>query len=357
MIFNPVRKIIVFNLFHKLLLVIYVINSIFVIIGTVIGAGFASGKEIFTFFNVYGIYGFLGLLFSELFMGFVIYKTITIIINYDITSYSGFIDKVITNSKFLNSIICNIINIFLLISFIVMVAGFSAYFKQELNISYIIGATLITVLCFFTFLRNIDGIVKVNKYFIPFLIFIILLLGFKNSSCFSYLNYYTSATSYNWFVSAILYASYNLIILIPILISLKEYIKNIHTAKMTSIVTTSFLLLMAITLFCLLNYYFMDIKNIELPTVFIASKLGGAFQYVCSFVILGAIFTTAISSGFGFLNNFNIKLKKVYCLISFLMCLLAIILSNIGFGTLLNLLYPILGALRFCSNCFYTIFS
>lgn len=33
------------------------INSILVIIGTIIGAGFASGKEIFTFFNVYGLYG------------------------------------------------------------------------------------------------------------------------------------------------------------------------------------------------------------------------------------------------------------------------------------------------------------
>ena len=333
------------------------INSIFVIIGTVIGAGFASGKEIFTFFNVYGMYGFLGLLFSEIFMGFVIYKTLTIIINFDITSYSDFIDKVITKSRFLNSVICNIINIFLLISFIVMVAGFSAYFKQELNISYIIGAALIAVLCFFTFLRNIDGIVKVNKYFIPFLISIILLLGFKNLSCFSYFNYYTSVTYYNWFVSAILYSSYNLIILFPILISLKEYIKNRHTAKMVSIVTTFFLLLMAITLFCLLNYYFMDIKNIELPIVFISSKLGGLFKYICGFVILGAIFTTAISSGFGFLNNLNIKLKKGFCFMSFLMCLLAIILSNIGFGTLLNLLYPILGILRFCSNCFYTIFS
>ena len=238
-----------------------------------------------------------------------------------------------------------------------MVAGFSAYFTQELNISYIIGAIFIAILCFFTFLKNIDGIVKVNKYFIPFLIFIILLLGFINLNCFSYFNYYASATSYNWFVSSILYASYNLIILIPILISLKEYIKNMNTAKMVSIVTTFFLLLMAITLYCLLNYYFMDIKNVELPTVYIAAQLGGSYKYLCGFVILGAIFTTAVSSGFGFLNNINIKSKKKYYLISFSMCLLAIILSNIGFSSLLNLLYPILGILRFYSNCFYTIFS
>ena len=38
---------------------------IFVIIGTIIGAGFASGKEILTFFNVYGYYGLFGLLISN----------------------------------------------------------------------------------------------------------------------------------------------------------------------------------------------------------------------------------------------------------------------------------------------------
>ena len=333
------------------------VNCIFVIIGTVIGAGFASGKEIFTFFNAYGAYGFWGLLFSEFLMGFMIYKTLSIIIKNNITSYSDFIDKVITKSKFMNSVICNIINIFLLISFIVMIAGFSAYFTQELNISHIIGATLIAILCFFTFLRNIDGIVKVNKYFIPFLIFIILLLGTKNSNCFLNFNYNTSHTSFNWIISAILYSSYNLIILIPILISLKNYVRNMNTSVIISIITTFFLLLMAITLYCLLNYYFLDIQNVELPTVYIASQLGITFKYICGFVILGAIFTTAISSGFGFLNNINIKEKKLYCLISLSMCLFAIILSNVGFSTLLNLLYPILGILRFCSSCFYTIFS
>ena len=36
----------------------------FVIIGTIIGAGFASGQEILIFFNNYGFYGLIGLIFS-----------------------------------------------------------------------------------------------------------------------------------------------------------------------------------------------------------------------------------------------------------------------------------------------------
>ena len=62
------------------------LNSIFVIIGTIIGAGFASGKEIFTFFNIYGFWGLVGLLISECIIGFIIYKAFLIIIKYNINS-------------------------------------------------------------------------------------------------------------------------------------------------------------------------------------------------------------------------------------------------------------------------------
>lgn len=332
------------------------INSILVIIGTVIGAGFASGKEIFTFFNVYGIWGALGLMLSEVIIGFVIYKTFYIVINFDINTYSDLIGKTITKSKFMNNVICNIVNIFLLISFIVMVAGFSAYFTQELNASYLFGAILISLLCFFTFLRNIDGIVKINKYFIPFLIFIILLLGFKNMNCITYYKFNSSMASLNWLISAILYASYNLIILLPILISLKKYVRNIKMAKLISTFATFFLLIMAMVLFFLLNYYFIDIEHVELPTVYIASSLGRTFQYVCGSVILVAIFTTAISSGYGFLNNFHFSSKKTYSLMAAVICVLGISFSNIGFSNLLNLLYPVLGMLGFLQIVFILFF-
>jgi len=321
------------------------LNSVFVIIGTIIGAGFASGKEIFTFFSVHYFWGLIGLIISELLIGIVIFKVFSIIIKYNISSYSAFIKKVLPNSNFINSVVCNIINIFLFISFIVMVAGFSAYFSQEFNISYIWGAITICLLSFFTFLKNINGIIKINTYFIPFLIFIILLLGFKNLHCFTSLEYTPFAYNISWLLDALLYASYNLIITIPILITLGKYINTLSKAKIVSFVVVFLLLIIAITIFLLLNYYYNDIKTVELPIVNIASKLGSTYKYICGFVILIAIFTTAISSGYSLLSNLNINNYKVYIVASSLICIVAICLSNIGFSTLLNLLYPILGIL------------
>ena len=38
-----------------------ILKIVFVIIATLIGAGFASGKEIYSFFFIYGIKGILGI--------------------------------------------------------------------------------------------------------------------------------------------------------------------------------------------------------------------------------------------------------------------------------------------------------
>ena len=139
----------------------------------------------------------------------------------------------------------------------------------------------------------------------------------------------------------------------PILISLKKYVTNLKQAKTISLIVTFFLTLMALVIFFLLNTYFTEISNLELPIIHISSKLGNFYKYTCGIVILGAIFTTAISSGFGFLNSLNISNKKLYTITAFSTCLISVFLCNIGFSTLLNLLYPILGLLRNCADCFF----
>ena len=345
-----------FKFNHIFLMVINVINCIFVIVGTVVGAGFASGKEIFTFFNVYGFYGLLGLLLSISIMGIIIYKTLKIIVTYDINSYSSLINTIVPKFPFIDTVFCYIINLFLLISFIVMVAGFSAYFAQEFCLPIIFGAIIIATLSFFTFLNSINGIIKINEFFIPCLFFMILLLGFNNINSFTCFDFSCCITRFNWFISCLLYSSYNLIVIFPILIGLKKYIKNLKQAKLIAILSCLCLLSVAIILFFLINFYFAQIINLDLPTVFIASTLGNIYKYICGFAILGAIFTTAISSGYGFLNNLNITNRKLYITVAIFICIVSIFLSNLGFSNLLNMLYPILGFVRICADNFCFIF-
>ena len=56
-----------------------VLKVVFVIIGTLIGAGFASGQEVYLFFFSYGMKGLIGILISSIIIGVVIYSTFNIL--------------------------------------------------------------------------------------------------------------------------------------------------------------------------------------------------------------------------------------------------------------------------------------
>lgn len=206
-----------------------ILKITFVIVGTIIGAGFASGQEILTFFNRYGIYGLIGLILSINLIGIIIYKTLKINLENDIDTYQRFIENIIPDkfkdNKILIFTINNIINIFLLISFNVMVAGFSTYFFQEFAIPKIVGSLIIAIVSYITFLKSLTGIVRINTILIPILLTLIIFLGIYRINSIQIIE--TSKTA-KWAISSVVYASYNSISLIPILISLN---KNIKTKK------------------------------------------------------------------------------------------------------------------------------
>ena len=152
-----------------------ILKVVFVIIGTLIGAGFASGQEIYTFFFSYGIKGILGIIISSTIIGLTIYKTFKIIEKNNIKNYKEFLDFFIKNEK-IKELINSIINIFILVSFYVMIAGFGAYLEQEINLNNFIGSSILAILCIILFRTNINGIVKINEILIPILILVVLVI-------------------------------------------------------------------------------------------------------------------------------------------------------------------------------------
>ena len=334
-----------------------ILKVVFVIIGTIIGAGFASGQEIWLFFNQYGNWGIAGIIVSTFLSGFLIYKVFCILQKEDINTYTELLKK-ISHGEVVNKAISIIISLFLLISFYIMIAGMSAYFYQEFGLSTLFYSIAMSVFCYFTLQRNIKGIVIVNSVLIPCLILFILYLGFQNLDfSIDYFATQQSADSYswNWLLSSILYASYNSIILIPILVELKEYINTKSKAKIVGILCTIILSFVGICLFCLLLKNPIAYK-FELPMIEIVKEFGGIYPYFYGGVVVVAIFTSAISAGYGFLQNQvakkeftkgNVKKReeKYYQKLLLLVCISAPIVANFGFSNLVNILYPVFGIL------------
>jgi len=323
-----------------------IIKAVSVIIGTVIGAGFASGREIYIFFTKFGIYGIFGIIISAIITGIIINIINKITKNNKINNYNDLLNVINKKNPKINKIVNLIVNAFLLISFFIMIAGFSAYMKQTYGVIPYLSSIIFTIICAIIFLKNIEGIIKANEILVPILILLIAYLGIKNIPYLMNVNMqelqYTN--SKGWLISSILYASYNSIILIPVLASLK--IKKIEKKEINliSIITTLFIIILSFFIYGLLlrgNYY---VQELELPLIEISLEFGIIFKYIYGFIIIISIFTSAISTGYGFLKNIT-KSRKQYIYSLIIISIIGILVSNIGFSKLVEILYPTFGIL------------
>ena len=296
------------------------------------------GREIYVFFFSYGKKGLCGIILSIFLTTLIIYKSFYITKKNKCRNYSDFLNR-ISNRK--NDTVKSIINIFLLISFFIMVAGFSTYLKQEFNIPITIGSIIITIICGYIFTKNTEGITRTNVILVPLLIALIYMIGIRGIHSIDFKTIEVSNRS-NWIVSTVIYCSYNSIILIPILVTLKEYIVNKKNIIIICISSFFILTSLAIIIYMLLTTINIDINSIEMPVVYVAASLGTPYKYIYGIVILASIFTSAVSAGFGFIKNI---IDNANSKIIIFICSIAVIISNFGFSNLVNFLYPIFGYL------------
>lgn len=332
-----------------------ILKIVFVIIGTMIGAGFASGKEIYLFFFSFGIEGIIGLLISAVITGITIYKTLQIINKNNIKTYKEFIYYLgknnnknnNNNNKKIGNVINVVVNSFILVSFFIMIAGFGTYFNQTYGIPKIFGGIALAIFCFFVFMTSTKGIVKVNSLIVPILIITVLIIGITNI-----LNlpigdldkYIIRKNNSSFIISSITYSSYNSILLIPVLITLRNYLKDKKQILKITIISSFIILILSSSIFFLFTKIDVDIKNLEMPAVYMVEKILPLFKNIYGIIILGSIITTAVSLGASFLQNIS-KSKKSYTQIALIMCITSVLISNIGFSNLVATLDPIFGYL------------
>jgi uncharacterized membrane protein YkvI len=324
------------------------------LIGTFIGAGFASGKEIYLFFFKYQVYGILGIIVSAIFIGYIIYKVLNISKRNDICNYNEFLNYLIKN-KLIKIILINIIDVFLIISFCIMVSGFSAFIYQEFNINIIIGFIFMLICSYCAFKRKATGIIKINNILIPIIIFIIFFIVIKKVNLYE-LNFINGLNgegfninnwkieNFKFLIFSILYANYNLLTIIPIVVTMSNVTKNKKKIKYISIICSIIIFILSMSIFAILSQSNFNITNLEMPVVFIVGRYGIFYKYIYCLVVGIAIFTTAISVGYGYLQNYENN-KEKYNKKIILLILCSIIAIPIGFSKLIELLYPIFGGI------------
>ena len=331
-----------------------------VIIGALIGAGFASGQEIYLFFFSYGKRGIFGIAVSAILLGIIIFKTMIIIKKNKITTYKEFLLSIVPEKwrkEKVLEIINIIINIFILITFYIMIAGFGGYLAETIKIPQIIGSSILAIMCVIIMSKETKGIVKVSEIIVPILIVFIVVIGVYTVISTNVANKIEQMNIINgssWLVSGVLYASYNTILLIPVLISVNNIIDRREVSK-TSIVITFMIFLLATAVFVSMLKIDVNIKRIEMPVSYVISTQLSKLKVLYGIVILTSILTTAISLIAGLMQNVKEKSNKkiMLCLI----CISSIFISQIGFSALINFLYPIFGYIGIIQILLIAIFS
>lgn len=314
-----------------------------VIIGTIIGAGFASGKEIYIFFAQYGKYGLVGAISSSILTAIIIYSTIIIVKKLKVVNNNEFVEKIAENKK-ITQILKNIINIFLVVSFWIMSAGFCTFFKQEMGIPIIVTAILNAIITYILLLKDMEGIINLNLIVVPIMIVIIIIISIKNYPIMDVLDSTINVSTRSLgraMLDAVLYTSYNSITLIPIIISLTSNINDKNTAKVITIISGVIIFVLILAIYQMLTLCSINVKDIEIPILAILEECHPIEKAIYSIAIITAILTSALSSGYAVLEN--IKDKKKYKKIARIICILVIPISYIGFGNLVSVLYPIFG--------------
>ena len=80
----------------------------------------------------------------------------------------------------------------------------------------------------------------------------------------------------------------------------------------------------------------------EIPLLFIANRIDKKLCFLYGIAILLAMLTSAMSAGFGFMQNIsNNEKKQKVCLI--VLCIVSVLMSDYGFSNLVRTLYPVFG--------------
>ncbi|WP_369700408.1 transporter [Clostridium estertheticum] len=326
-----------------------------VFIGTIVGAGLASGQEITQFFSTYGYVSFWGILVCCLIYIIVSSIIVSISLKHKLNSYTELITLV---SPGFFGIITDIFTSFFLVSgAAVILAGSGALLHQYFGISKWVGILLMAIISLYTVLKDTKGLITINSFIVPTLItiivtiFILYLLFYKDMVSATYIkqipSYKNNIIPAQWFFSALLYAGFNMLCCSGVLVPLSQEIKYKRVLIPGVIIGALGLTILCYLINTMLLLNIPQIFKYEIPLLYITHRFGMLMQIFLLCIIFCEMFSTEVSNiysvGKTLEKKFDISYKKAVLLI----LVVALPISQIGFKTLIKVLYPGFGAISF----------
>lgn len=317
-------------------------------IGTVVGAGFASGQEVLQFFSYFGAWGAAGLALVTvlfIFFGMIIMETgraSRARSHMDVLRLSG--------GKALGRVTDAVITFFLFGSLTAMIAGCGALFEQQLRLPSLLGSGLMAILPAVTVLTGIRGVINSISVVVPFL------LGAVAVTCACALYAvppvpdaapFPSAANgviSGWLMAAVLYVSYNTLVSAAVLGPLGTQAACARSIKRGALLGGLGLGAAAFLIYLAFSGRIASLYGVEVPMLSLAGGVSGVLQLSYAAVLAAEIFTTAVGSLYGFAARFSDERSPLQSrVVAIAVTVVAFWAAQLGFSNLVRYLYPIAG--------------
>lgn len=305
-------------------------------VAAVIGAGFASGQEILSFFVRYGRYSIVGIVIACIIFSVFAYSVLSTCIDRKIHTYADFLDTCFKNRS--RKIIEIMTLFFAMSSVCVMTACAGEMGIVMLGIKRVTGAVIFVLLCGVIFLTGSGRVMKINS-----VLGAVIVLGMV-FCCFYILRFREHQVFLNnaaIAVSGTAYAGYNLITAGAILSGMSSFISEKREAALSAAVSGIMLFILITLIWCLLGTYHGKINLGEIPMLTIALRQSNLLGTVYSIMLFLAVLTTGISNGFGVVDIAEGKTGRGTAV--FVMLFVALCMSGTGFSKLINTVYRVCG--------------
>lgn len=317
-------------------------------IGTVVGAGFATGLSIMQFFTIYGGVGVIGMLISTALFAWIGTKMMLLAHRIRAYSYQEM------NIYLFGPTIGRVAN---LLSFIVlfgvtavMLSGAGSIFEEQLGLPSEVGVLLTVLLTYMVMTRNLNGVLAVNVIVVPmmliFSVFIAASFLDMQGLMQTIMVQRQQLDGLDWMISPFIYTSLNFVTLQAVLVPLGNEIEDEHVLRWGGIWGGIGLGFMLLASHAAMNSFMPDILIFDIPMAEVIADFGRTMQVIFLLVIFGEIFTTLVGNVFGMARQIH-SLRPVWStdVISATLLVACFLISRIGYDSLLTSLYEWFGYL------------
>lgn len=312
-------------------------------IGTVVGAGFATGREIVEFFTVHGTYGTIGILLSGIL--FITIGTKMMIVACKIRAYSAQEFNIYLFGKIAGNIV-NALLLFILLSVTsVMLAGAGAVFEEQLRLPRQLGIVLTIIACILILSRGLQGVFEVNSLVVPIMMIFIIGLyctTLSNTWTTTLLSFPDESWNIKWFTSPITYVAMNLALAQSVLVPLAYEVNDETVMKWGGIFggLGLFLILLCSQLAILTVDQFYEYS---IPMAEVVRNFNSVFHFFFVLIIFGEVFTTLIGNIYGMTKQLQSMTRRRSNSYMYIILSVAYLISFMNYSHLLHILYPLIG--------------